>query len=56
MGFLNRFNGFKTYIAAAIMALNGVLQLLNGDYSGLELIVQAMAIAGLRDGIAKVAG
>ena len=55
MGYLKQINGLKTYIAAAIAALTGLLQILNGDFAGgWALIVQAAMAAGLRNGVAKV--
>lgn len=50
-------DGYKTYIAAAGLALFGLLGLALGHLSGAEagqLLIEALAIAGLRHGVAKL--
>jgi len=53
---MNVLNGYKTYIAAAGLTVFAVLGLIYGKLSGVEagtLVIEAIAIAGLRHGIAK---
>ena len=51
------FDGYKTYIVGALMLIVGVAQALGidvpafGDYSGPQLIMEALAVIFLRRGL-----
>ena len=46
-------NGWKTYIAAALMIAKVLIDYVLGHGINLELLLEALAIAGLRHGMAK---
>lgn len=51
---LNSLSGKKTYIAAVGLLGLGVYQLTQGDVSGVQSVLSALAAFGVRDAIAKL--
>lgn len=48
------FSGKKTYVAALGIALLGVVDIINGDVqTGVQRLVEAFGLSGLRSGVAK---
>ena len=57
--FLKKIDGYKVYVTASLMALSGVGIMLNalngeGDFNeGLQMLLEAMAVAGFRSTVNK---